>query len=255
LYESSALEALRDIILFYKRFIDDIFCIIHGSLDDVEKFKLRFGALHPNMKMEWSVSRLQLPFLDVQVSLDLNTGISAAIPQFRVVSSVYQKPLNAYLYIPWNSCHSLNSKRAWVKGELIRYVWICSRESDFAKIRTDFMVRLRACGYPPRWLQNVFEEIKDKAERPQALKPTVHNTTTGDPVLHVLKLTHNPIWDELNLSPIWRELNESWKEFGIGYPEFQFMASFKKPTALGDRLNTTNRNTLNTYHESIAAPV
>ncbi|KAJ7254842.1 hypothetical protein C8J57DRAFT_949135, partial [Mycena rebaudengoi] len=58
--------------------------------------------------------------------------------------------LNAYLYIPWNSCHSLNSKRAWVKGELIRYVRICSRESDFAKIRTDFMVRLRARGYPPR---------------------------------------------------------------------------------------------------------
>jgi hypothetical protein len=70
LHEASALEALRDIIFFYKQFIDDIFCIIHRSLDDVEKFKLCFGALHPNMKMEWSASRLQLSFLDVQVSLD-----------------------------------------------------------------------------------------------------------------------------------------------------------------------------------------
>ncbi|KAJ7119196.1 hypothetical protein C8R43DRAFT_857885, partial [Mycena crocata] len=163
------------------------------------------------------------------------------------VTSVYQKALNAYLYIPWNSCHSVESKRAWVKGELIRYVRICSRESDFARIRTDFMVRLRERGYPPRWLLNVFEEIKYKVERPTALKPIVHNTTQGAPVLHVLKLTHNPIWDEIDLNPIWRELNSSWKEFGIGYPEFRFMASFKKPPALGDRLNTTNRNILNTY--------
>ncbi|KAJ7182934.1 hypothetical protein C8R43DRAFT_941019 [Mycena crocata] len=40
-----------------------------------------------------------------------------------------------------------------------------------------------------------------------------------------------------------------------GYPEFHFMASFKKPTTLGDRLNTTNQNTLRTYHTSIVAPV
>ncbi|KAJ7453440.1 hypothetical protein FB451DRAFT_940068, partial [Mycena latifolia] len=150
--------------------------------------------------------------------------------------AVYQKALNTYLYIPWNSCHSEDSKRAWVKGELIRYVRICSNESDFAKIRTDFMIRLRERGYPGCWLQHV--------ERLTALKPTVNKPATGDPALHVLKLTHNPVWDTINLNPLWRKLNETWEEFGPGYPEFRFMASFEKPPALGDRLNTTNRNTL-----------
>ncbi|KAJ7758961.1 hypothetical protein DFH07DRAFT_718033, partial [Mycena maculata] len=56
--------------------------------------------------------------------------------------------LNAYLYIPWRSCHSLDSKRAWVKGELIRYVRLCSSETYFLKIRTDFTQRLRDHGYP-----------------------------------------------------------------------------------------------------------
>ncbi|KAJ7742235.1 hypothetical protein B0H16DRAFT_1323444 [Mycena metata] len=181
--------------------------------------------------------------------------MSAANPQFRLVTSVYQKTLNAYLYIPWNSCHSNDSKRAWVKGELIRYVRICPKESDFAKIQTVFMVRLRERGYPGRWLQQIFEEIKYKVERLTALKPIARDNATGDPVLHVLKLTHNPIWDGLDLNPLWREFNETWKEFGMGYPELQFMASFKKPHALGDRLNTINRETLNTYHTSIAAPV
>ncbi|EIM82606.1 uncharacterized protein STEHIDRAFT_64736 [Stereum hirsutum FP-91666 SS1] len=58
--------------------------------------------------------------------------------------------MNSYLYIPWRSCHSVESKRAWVKGELIRYVRISSREEDFLKIRGLFIKRLRMRGYPGR---------------------------------------------------------------------------------------------------------
>ncbi|KAJ7207457.1 hypothetical protein GGX14DRAFT_316358, partial [Mycena pura] len=163
------------------------------------------------------------------------------------VTNVYQKALNAYLYIPWNSCHSLDSKRAWVKGELIRYVRICSKESDFAKIRTEFATRLRERGYPGRWLRSIFGEIKYQAERPRALKPSAANTADDSPTLHVLKLTHNPVWDGVNLGPIWRELDETWKIAGPGIPTFNFMSSFKKPVSLGDRLNKNNRDTLENY--------
>jgi hypothetical protein len=194
------------------------------------------------MKFEWTVSRLQVHFLDVLVSLEIDPGIPATNPQFRLVTSVYQKALNAYLYIPWNSCHSPDSKRAWIKGELIRYVRICSKEANYARVQSEFMVRLRERGYPGIWLQRVFEEIKYKVEHPTALKPSAAHTDAGDPALHVLKLTHNPIWDDINLNPIWRELGETWSELRAGYPEFRFMASFKKPPALGDRLNTTKRH-------------
>ncbi|KAJ6578414.1 hypothetical protein B0H19DRAFT_903711, partial [Mycena capillaripes] len=163
------------------------------------------------------------------------------------VTDVYQKALNAYLYIPWNSCHSEDSKRAWVKGELIRYVRICSKESDFAKIRLEFDRRLRARGYPGRWLQRVFEEIQYRVERPGALTPSAPTTAVGGPDLHVLKLTHNPIWDNIELRPIWRELEDTWASLGGSYPQYRFMASFKKPFALGDRLNVNNRDTLEAY--------
>jgi hypothetical protein len=140
------------------------------------------------------------------VSLEINPGVPASNPQFRLVTSVYQKALNAYLYIPWNSCHLLDSKRAWVKGELIRYVQICSKESDFANIQRDFLVRLCERGYPGRWLKGIFEEIRYKVERPTALKPNTADTDIEDPVLYVLKLTHNPIWDDIDLNPFWHEL-------------------------------------------------
>ncbi|KAJ6478271.1 hypothetical protein C8R45DRAFT_934031 [Mycena sanguinolenta] len=52
--------------------------------------------------------------------------------------------------------------------------------------------------------------------------------------VHVLKSSHNPVWDDIDLSPIWHNLDECWKEFWIGYPEFRFMASYEKSVALGD---------------------
>jgi hypothetical protein len=117
------------------------------------------------MKMEWSESQYRLPFLDVHVSLELDPRFPAFNPCKRIVTDVYQKALNTYLYIPWNSCHSEESKRAWVKGELIRYVRICSKEPDFAKICLEFDRWLQARGYPGRWLQRVFGEVEYKVER------------------------------------------------------------------------------------------
>ncbi|KAE9383836.1 hypothetical protein BT96DRAFT_843271, partial [Gymnopus androsaceus JB14] len=63
-----------------------------------------------------------MPFLDIDVSLEFAPGTVAHNPQFEIVTRVFQKALNAYLYIPWNSCHSEDSKCAWVKGELIQYI-------------------------------------------------------------------------------------------------------------------------------------
>ncbi|KAJ7271219.1 hypothetical protein C8J57DRAFT_1065223, partial [Mycena rebaudengoi] len=80
------------------------------------------------------------------------------------------------------------------EGELIRYVRICSVESDFAKFRTEFAKRLSARGYPGRWLRDVFEEIDYTTERPTALNSPVLSTSDSQDV-HVLKLTHNLVWD------------------------------------------------------------
>ncbi|KAJ7779733.1 hypothetical protein B0H16DRAFT_1300148 [Mycena metata] len=150
--------------------------------------------------------------------------------------------------IPWKSCHSADSEHAWVKGELIRYVRICSNEADFAKTRKDYAIRLHDRGYPGRWLQNVFDEVEYKAERPKVLKSPLPNGEGDGQELHLLKLTHNPIWDAIDLRPVWRDLDEASRDLGAGYPEFRFLASFKKPISLGDRFNKTNHNTLKTYH-------
>ncbi|KAF9067387.1 hypothetical protein BDP27DRAFT_1383945 [Rhodocollybia butyracea] len=199
---------------------------------NVIRFQERFGNLHPKMRMEWTQCR------------HLSGGCTGAVahnPKYGIVTMVFQKALNAYLYIPWNSCHSEDSKRAWVKGELIQYVQISSKEEDFARIRKDFSIHLHARGYPgDRW------KI--------ALSPCDSNTDEVDPV-HALKLTHNPLWDGVDLGPLWRELGEVWEEHGRGTPNLRFLASFSKPTSMGDQLNKNNWDILRAYHSKLAATV
>ena len=72
-----------------------MFAIVKGSLEDVLRFQTRFGALHPNMKMEWNHSCFSLPFLDVNVSLEAAPGQLYQASQLGIVTRVYQKVLNA----------------------------------------------------------------------------------------------------------------------------------------------------------------
>ncbi|KAJ7161569.1 hypothetical protein C8R46DRAFT_904665 [Mycena filopes] len=87
--------------------------------------------------MEWASSSVQLPFLDVHVSLEVPLSSPSRQYHVAIVTRVYQKALNSYLYIPWNSCHSDESKRAWVRGERVRYVRLCSKVEDF--LNTGFL--------------------------------------------------------------------------------------------------------------------
>jgi hypothetical protein len=111
--EVSALNESKDSLLYYGRFIDDVFSIIVGDHKAVLDFQERFGRLHPNMQMEWTSSRVQLPFLDVHVSLEVPLSSPSRQYHVGIVTRVYQKALNSYLYIPWNSCHSWASRRTY----------------------------------------------------------------------------------------------------------------------------------------------
>lgn len=255
-YEGPALKEFQRHILYYGRFIDDTFAIVEGNLEDVRNFQKRFGELHPNMKMEWTQSRYKLPFLDVSVSLEVAPGVLYQSTKATIVTRVFQKALNSYLYIPWKSCHSDTSKKSWVKGELIRYVRLSSREEDFKETVKMFSTRLRARGYPGRWLRSVFSGVSYATERPRALTPRIPLPEWENrDRLYVLKLIHNPLWDSVDFGPIWKTLRDAWEETGLGKPDDRFLASFKKPESLNDRFNKINRETIEAYQAELAMTV
>lgn len=71
-------------------------------------------------------------FFWICFSIDRDT--SSNVPQF----STFQKPLNKYLYIPFESFHPSSNKKAFIKGELMRYARNSSSFNSFHDTREKF---------------------------------------------------------------------------------------------------------------------
>ena len=75
--------------------------------------------------------------------MDLTISISGG----RIVTSIYEKPMNLYLYIPPHSAHSSGVSTGLVFGHVLKYRHLCSSTTDAdAKIK-EFAQRLVARGY------------------------------------------------------------------------------------------------------------
>jgi hypothetical protein len=87
-------------------------------------------------------------------------------------------------------------------------------------------------------------------ERPKALLPCSQSLQApweNAARLYVLKLTHNPLWEEVDFGPMWKTLRNAWEECGLGKSDDRFLASFKRPEAMSDILNKTNVQTLKVH--------
>ena len=67
---------------------------------------------------------------------------------------------NKYLYIPFESFHPSSNKKAFIKGELMRYARNSSSFASFAETREKFWKRLRVRCYPLRFLLSLFRAIR-----------------------------------------------------------------------------------------------
>ena len=106
-------------VLFYKRYVDDIFCLFKT---DVERFLNFLNRQHPNIKFTIEKRKnKQLPFSDV-----LNVSSSN-----KLVTSVYRKPTYTGLLTNYNSFTSPNYKRGLIKTLIDRTFRINSTWSGF----------------------------------------------------------------------------------------------------------------------------
>ena len=115
----------------------------------------------------------------------------------KLVTLPYQKPLNRYLYIPFNSYHPSHSKRSFIKAELIRYVRLSSKLSDFLKISSRFFNRLQNRGYPKWFLSGIFSEVQ-YSSRWSYLSERKDKSKENNRQLF-FKTVRNPVFQNVNL--------------------------------------------------------
>jgi hypothetical protein len=219
-------------IRFYRRFIDDIFIIVQGTRNDAENLMESLGELHPKIKFDYSIDKHHAIFLDLNINLLNRNG------QVSIETSTYQKPMNIYQYIPWSSAHPVAVKRAFVKAELLRFCRNSTSRDAYAKTVRLFYGRLRARGYPPRWLNSTFAEVVWNRDHDHAVKPK-EKSIKRQPF--VFKATMNPVWDLVDMQPVWSTLRGHWDRSHLLSSEDWIVMSRKRIRTLGDLVNTSNK--------------
>jgi len=143
--EKDAVTQYSSHLLLYKRFIDDIFFIWKGPKENLLEFLSCLNSKNDRIKLTHVIDKSSISFLD----LFLYKVANFSTLQF----STYQKPLNKYLYIHFQSFHPASNKRAFIRGELIRYTRNSSTFQAFNETREKFWKRLRLHGYPGGQIQ------------------------------------------------------------------------------------------------------
>lgn len=157
-------------IRLWRRFIDDILIVfLKGTWHLIQEALDKMG---PQIRFTVERSGAGVVYCDLVVFKGRRFQETG-----RLDTDVYQKPINAYSYIPRSSDHPDAALRGFIKGELLRYVRICCLFIYFQHIRRLFFSRLRARGYPRQFLLPIFPSVQYSCrtevlkERPKDTKP------------------------------------------------------------------------------------
>ena len=198
-------------LLFWARFIDDLFGVFI-SYSVAEEFVALYNSMHPDIKTSGTIG-------ESCVWLDFEFNIHGRIPaDGRLCSSVFQKKLCSFLYLPYASFHTKSARTAFIAGEVKRYVRISVNMDDYLTVRSLFVARLRARGFPFHLITSALRQVRH-ADRLSLLKlgpgsgvPNNPNnpmslTTTRKPDRFNLIIPHNPTYYTCKVDKI---LNDQW---------------------------------------------
>jgi len=222
--EQQWIDKFNSKLLLFNRFIDDGFGLFLGNEEETKLALEAYNSLHPNIKIEISVSQSSIPFLDLNLYIDPQNPT-------RLQVSCFQKEMNKYLYLPFTSYHDDKLKANFIRGELIRYLRNSTEEHNFVKLKNAFFSRLRSRGYPAEFLVPIFLSIHF-SDRPRFMQ-TKSETLSFSETQPILVLEKNPLTQSL---PIKRFLQQNWFKTIIP-PEKQsdvsnFLRSLSTPTIL-----------------------
>ena len=126
--------------------------VIYGVTAIYRAVIYRFDCTkNERIKITYEISDSKTSFLDFRLFIDSTHST--------LQYSTFQKPINKYLYIPFESFHPTSKNRAFIKGELVRYARNSSTFTSFGEMRALFWKRLRLRGYPAKFLLPIFKEI------------------------------------------------------------------------------------------------
>ena len=174
-HESTALTTTDTPPKVWKRFVDDVYAIIHRN--DLNAFHKHINNLHP--KIQFTVeheSNRCLPFLDTLVTRNDNGNLSV---------SVYRKPTHTDQYLNFESNHQMSCKESVVSSLINRANDVISNIDDRNKEMQHIDSVLKENGYK----KHVIEKVKKQIIRK---KNNVLSETETEEIVATVNLPYIP---------------------------------------------------------------
>jgi hypothetical protein len=137
----------RNIIL-YNRFIDDGFIICYEPQEVIEYIKTLLADIGLELNDDIQISSKIVNFLDIYIT----------IRNDRLYTSLYQKPISNFLYLPFTSSHPRHTLTGWIIGELTRFKRYSTTRNDYDISKHQFYRRLLDRCYPRFILDPIFKK-------------------------------------------------------------------------------------------------
>jgi hypothetical protein len=195
-YEELQVEAV-DRIVFYGRYIDDIFAIVHAaSAEDARTLLADTVKIGP-CQITWDQAGDAVDFLDMHVWLSAGDNV--------VHTSPYAKKMSHHERIPWASHHPADVKRGTFIGELTRLATLSSEFVTYNSAVKSLADLYCGRGYPPNliksWVNRYGSErwhnrLSDREE-------------DAGKVL-AIKSTFNPVWSFVQAKELQAVLQGGW---------------------------------------------
>ena len=261
-YEKRLPAALLDKMLLFKRYIDDIICVVYAdSLDHCEQILRDYRI--PGLKLNWEMSETNAVFLDLDI------WRSPYSRDQRLKYRPYRKPLNNFERLPWCTGHAVQLLRGAFKSEVHRFAvasWSTSIYEEELVWLKDLYI---SHGYPPATVIQWTKGSKEDAYKNRLDWVTKRYKPSESERIWPLKSEMNPVWQKLNLGLVSESMRKAasliveeerarwdehcretgldpslgelpfahgiWKWFG------RLVASQKRPINFGDKENKHNR--------------
>ena len=152
-FEVEAMRSAPHPPYLWKRFVDDTFTIIESSKRNELLEHINSIDSHIQFTAEDQRSDGVMPFLDILITPNRDGSLS---------TSVCRKPTHTYLYLQWDSHHTLTSKDSVIGTLQHRAQTICSNPQLLHKEEQHLKSALKKCKYPT-WALNKIQ-MKSKKQ-------------------------------------------------------------------------------------------
>ena len=153
IFEARMLPRWKHRVSFVRRFIDDGIAIWNHASDssvdetDWNRFQTEVSSYH-GLEWEFDPRSQQIDYMDMTVSIEGN----------KITTTLFEKELALYQYLPPNSSHPPGVLTGLVMGGVLRILQLCSDEDDADGHIRNLYQRLISRGHQPTNLLPLFDK-------------------------------------------------------------------------------------------------